>query len=155
MPGANERGAGKAQCDVMGRRPFVIFGLLVVFLAVFIPWLAFRARGNASTGPQAVPAELRAGQALFQTNCGTCHTLYAAGTVGDFAPNLDELLAPSGPPSGPAAPQTITATEGRVLNALKKGVDTTTTPGRMPAGILDEQQAEEVARFVARTAGQG
>ncbi len=96
----------------MRKRTFVIFGLLLVVLAVLIPWLAFRSRGDAATGEQKVPANLKAGQALFQTNCGTCHTLYAAGTDGNFAPNLDELLAPSGAPSGPTAQQTIEATEG-------------------------------------------
>ena len=25
--------------------------------------------------------------------CGTCHTLYSAGTDGNYGPNLDELLA--------------------------------------------------------------
>jgi hypothetical protein len=42
-----------------------------------------------------------------------------------------------------------------VLNALENGVDSSTTPGRMPAGILNKQQAEEVAEFVAHTAGEG
>ncbi len=139
----------------MSKRTFVIFGLLVVVLTVLIPWLAFRSRGDAATGEQKVPADLKAGQALFQTNCGTCHTLYAAGTDGNFAPDLDELLAPSGPPSGPTAQLTIKGIESRVLNALEHGVDTTTTPGRMPAGILNGQQAKEVAKFVAHTAGEG
>lgn len=139
----------------MSRKTFVVFGLLVAFLAVLIPWLAFRSNGDATTGAQEVPADLKEGQSLFQTNCGTCHTLYAAGTDGNFAPNLDELLAPSGPPEGPNAQQTIKATEGRVLNAIDNGVDSSTTPGRMPAGILNEQQAEVVAEFVARTAGEG
>ncbi len=138
----------------MRKKTFVIFGLLVVFLAVLIPWLAFRSRGDAATGAQQVPANLKTGQALFQTNCGTCHTLYAAGTDGNFAPDLDVLLAPSGPPSGPTAQQTINATKGRVLNAIDNGVDST-TPGRMPAGILDGQQAQQVAQFVAEEAGKG
>jgi mono/diheme cytochrome c family protein len=139
----------------MSRKTFVIFGLLVVFLAVLIPWLVFRADGDASTGAKDVPADLTAGQSLFATNCGNCHTLYAAGTDGNFAPNLDELLAPTGPPSGAGAEKTIEQTEGRVLNAIDEGVDSTTTPGRMPAGILSGEQAEEVAEFVARTAGEG
>ncbi len=42
-----------------------------------------------------------------------------------------------------------------MLNAVENGVDSSTTPGRMPAGILNEAQAEEVAAFVAATAGQG
>jgi mono/diheme cytochrome c family protein len=138
----------------MSKKTFVIFGLLVLFLAALIPWLAFRADGDAANA-EPVPANLKGGQSLFETNCGTCHTLYAAGTDGNFAPNLDELLAPTGPPEGPNAQQTIEATEGRVLNAIENGVDSSTTPGRMPGGILNEEQAHEVAAFVAATAGEG
>ena len=138
----------------MSKKTFVIFGLLVIFLAVLIPWLAFRSRGDAETGAQKVSADLKGGQSLFQTNCGTCHTLYAAGTDGNYGPDLDELLAPSGPPSGATAASTIKSTEGRVLSAVKDGVDSS-TPGRMPGGILNQAQSQEVAEFVARTAGEG
>jgi mono/diheme cytochrome c family protein len=133
----------------MSKKTFVIFGLLVLFLAVLIPWLAFRSDGDAEAGAREVPADLQTGQALFQTNCGNCHTLYSAGTDGNFGPNLDLLLAPTGPPSGDTAPPT-----GRVLNAINHGVDST-TPGRMPGGIISGRQAEEVAAFVAQTAGRG
>lgn len=139
----------------MSKKTFIAFGVVVAVLAVLIPWLAFRSNGDAATGAQEVPADLKEGQSLFQTNCGTCHTLYAAGTDGNFAPDLDELLAPSGPPEGPNAAKTIEATEGRVLSAIENGVDSSTTPGRMPAGILNSQQAEQVAKFVASTAGNG
>lgn len=139
----------------MSKRTFIVFGLLVLVLAALIPWLAFRADGDAAEGAEEVPANLEAGQSLFQTNCGTCHTLYAAGTDGNFGPDLDELLAPTGLPSGPGAQQTIEATEGRVLHAIDAGVDGSTTPGRMPAGILSGEQAKEVAEFVAHTAGEG
>jgi mono/diheme cytochrome c family protein len=132
-----------------------MFGLLVAVLAVLIPWLAFRTDGDAETGAQEVPAGLEAGQSLFQTNCGTCHTLYAAGTNGNYGPDLDTLLAEAGKPEGPTAEDTISGIEGRVLNAVEEGVDSSTTPGRMPGGILNQQQAKEVAEFVARTAGEG
>jgi mono/diheme cytochrome c family protein len=140
----------------MSKRTFIWFGILILVLAVAIPWLAFRSKGDASSGDQEVAASLKGGQSLFQTNCGTCHTLYSAGTDGNYAPNLDELLAPSGPPEGDAktVEQTVEATEGRVLNAVEKGIDSG-TPGRMPGGILNEEQAKEVAEFVARTAGEG
>jgi mono/diheme cytochrome c family protein len=138
----------------MSKRTFIAFGLLILVLAVVIPWLAFRSKGDAETGVQEVPASLKKGQSLFQTNCGTCHTLYAAGTDGNYGPDLDELLAPSGPPEGETAKETIKATEGRVLNAVENGVDSS-TPGRMPGGILNQEQAKEVARFVATTAGEG
>jgi mono/diheme cytochrome c family protein len=135
----------------MSKKTFIVFGLVVVVLAVLIPWLAFRNDGDAARGAQEVPSDLKSGQSLFQTNCGTCHTLYAAGTDGNYAPDLDELLTPSGPATGKEVGQV----EGRVLNAVENGVDSTTTPGRMPGGILNEQQAKEVAEFVAHTAGEG
>jgi mono/diheme cytochrome c family protein len=139
----------------MSRNTFISFGVVVLVLAVVIPWLVFRSDGDAATGAQDVPAQLDEGQSLFQTNCGNCHTLYAAGTDGNFAPNLDELLAPTGAPSGPGAEGTIKGLEGRVRNAVEEGVDSTTTPGRMPPGILSGPQVEAVAEFVAHTAGEG
>jgi mono/diheme cytochrome c family protein len=140
----------------MSKRTFIWFGILVVVLAVVIPWLAFRSKGDAETGDQKVASNLKSGQSLFQTNCGTCHALYSAGTDGNYAPNLDELLAPSGPPEGDpkTVESTIKATEGRVLNAVENGINSS-TPGRMPGGILNKEQAKEVAEFVANTAGEG
>ena len=135
----------------MSKRTFITFGVLLFVLAVVIPWLAFRGSGDANTGAQKVPAHLKTGQALFETNCGTCHTLYAAGTDGNYGPDLDELLAPTGPAEDDA--KTIEGIEGRVLNAQKEGVDSN-TPGRMPPAILNEQQQKEVAEFVAATAGE-
>ncbi len=139
----------------MSKKTFVIFGLVVVFLAVLIPWLAFRADGDPDRGAQQVATNLEEGQTLFQDNCGNCHTLYAAGTDGNFGPDLDITLAEEGVPEGEGAAETIKATKGRVLDAIRKGVDGTTTPGRMPPGILSGEQAEEVAEFVAHTAGSG
>jgi mono/diheme cytochrome c family protein len=136
----------------MSKRTFIAFGLLILVLAVVIPWLAFRSKGDAEAGPQEVPASLKSGQSLFQTNCGTCHTLYAAGTDGNYGPDLDELLAPTGPAEGDK--EAIEQIEGRVLNAVENGVNGT-TPGRMPGGILNKEQAKEVAQFVAVTAGRG
>ncbi len=136
----------------MSKRTFIVFGLLVVVLAVVIPWLIFNSKGDAQNGDQSVASDLKSGQSLFQTNCGTCHTLYAAGTDGNYGPNLDELLAPTGPPEGDA--KTIKGTKERVLNAVENGADGE-APGRMPAGILNQEQGEEVAEFVAHVAGEG
>lgn len=138
----------------MSKKTFVIFGLLVVVLAVLIPWLAFRADGDSA--PEAsVPSDLEPAKALFQNSCGNCHTLYAGETDGNFGPDLDELLAAAGPPEGSEAEETIERTESRVLNAIEEGVDGSTVSGRMPPGILNGEQAEEVSEFVARTAGEG
>lgn len=138
----------------MSKKTFIWFGVLVAVLAVLIPWLAFRADGESPEGAD-VAASLESGKELFDINCGACHTLYAAETDGNFGPDLDVLLAPTGPPEGSGAEDAIKATEGRVLNAIEEGVDGTTTTGRMPGGIIDGEQAEEVAEFVARTAGEG
>jgi mono/diheme cytochrome c family protein len=137
----------------MSKRTFYTFAVLLFVLAVVIPWLAFRGSGDANTGAEKVPAHLKAGQALFETNCGTCHTLYAAGTDGNYGPNLDELLAPTGPVE-PTDTKTQKGIEARVINAQKEGVDSN-TPGRMPPAILNETQQQEVAEFVAATAGEG
>lgn len=141
----------------MSKRTFIWFGVLVLVLAVLIPWAVFGAKGDGESGEMEVPANLEGAQSIFVTNCGTCHALYSAGTDGNYGPDLDELLAPNGPPEGDAKEiaETAEPIEGRVLNAIEKGVDGSTTPGRMPPGILNEEQAEEVSEFVARTAGSG
>src|ERR1700742_4788062 len=135
----------------MSKRTFIPFGLLVFVLAVVIPCLAFRGSGDANTGAQAVPAHLKTGQALFETNCGTCHTLYAAGTDGNYGPDLDELMATTGQAETPEQAEQIAE---RVLNAEKEGVDSN-TPGRMPPAILNPEQQKEVAEFVGAVAGRG
>lgn len=139
----------------MSKRTFIWFAVLMAVLAFVIPFAIFRAKGDGESGEMKVPAGLENSQSLFVTNCGTCHALYSAGTDGNYGPDLDELLAPAGPPEGETAKDTIKATEGRVLNAIENGVDGSTTPGRMPGGILNEEQAQEVSEFVARTAGEG
>ncbi|HEX5984836.1 MAG TPA: cytochrome c [Solirubrobacterales bacterium] len=135
----------------MSKRTFIWFGVLVVVLAGLIPWLVFGAKGDGESEDRSVPQGLSQAQSLFVTNCGNCHALYSAGTDGNYAPDLDELLAPS----GPLEEDSIKSTEGRVLNAIEQGIDSETTPGRMPGGILNEEQAKEVSEFVARTAGEG
>jgi mono/diheme cytochrome c family protein len=136
----------------MSKRTFIVFGLLVVVLAVAIPWLVFDGKGDAKNGAQAVPVKLEQGQELFKINCGNCHTLYAAGTDGNYGPDLDELLSTSG--EAATTPEAIKGNKERVLNAVENGIDSG-TPGRMPGGILNEEQAKEVAEFVANTAGEG
>ncbi len=139
----------------MTKKPFIVFGLVLVFLAVLIPLWAFTTDGDPAKGRMEVPENLKKGQTLFDTNCGTCHTLYAAGTDGDFGPNLDQQLAPAGTATGPGAAETMDGIKTQVLNAIEKGYDDATYPGRMPAGIVVGPEAESIAEFVAQTAGRG
>ena len=140
----------------MRKRTFVIFSVLLAFLAVLVPLWAFSVDGSSEAGRRGVPADLEEGKTLFQVNCGNCHQLYAAGTDGNFGPNLDMQLAPTGPPEEgtEAGLEAIEGTSERVLAAIQNGFQGTDR-GRMPAGILTGEQAEQVARFVATVAGRG
>jgi sulfite dehydrogenase len=45
----------------------------------------------AGQSPYAAPSAAPDGKALFASNCGSCHTLSAAGTDGQVGPKLDGL----------------------------------------------------------------
>jgi mono/diheme cytochrome c family protein len=139
----------------MSKKPFVIFGLVLAFLAVVVPAWAFMSNGDPAEGRTEVPESLKTGQSLFVDNCGNCHKLYSAGTYGDFGPDLDQKLAPAGTPTGPDAASQIDGTRAQVMSAIENGYDDPTVPGRMPAGIVSGPVADEIADFVAQTAGRG
>ena len=132
----------------MNKRIFISFGLLALLLVVVIPFWAFNKDGSNSSSPEKVAASDEGARALFQTNCGSCHTLARAGTDGVVGPNLDARLAPNATTA--PTPDQVAATESRVLTAIQQGVGN----GAMPAGILESTNATEVANFVARVAGQ-
>jgi mono/diheme cytochrome c family protein len=73
------------------------------------------------------------GEAVFISNCGSCHTLAAAGTSGTTGPNLDELK-----------PDQATV-EQQVRNG----------GGGMPAfeGKLSDAEIAAVSSYVAQNAG--
>jgi mono/diheme cytochrome c family protein len=127
----------------MNRSSYVLFGLVAILCAILIPAWAISREGGEQASPQNVPADLQEGKDLFVTNCGSCHTLYKAGTDGVVGPDLDDLLAPPSPT--PPDPATI---RPRVLSAINNGIG-----GQMPAGILSGPQAKEVANFVSEVAG--
>jgi mono/diheme cytochrome c family protein len=124
----------------MNKRPIVIFLIFAAICLVALPAWALTKRGSsdASNG-SSVPASDRVGMQLFQTNCGSCHTMQAAGTDGMIGPNLDQLLA-----TGSKTAQTVKSNRDRVLSAVEGGLN-----GRMPKGILQGAQAKQVAQFVA------
>ena len=76
---------------------------------------------------QPLSAEEQRGSELFVANCGTCHTLEAAGTDGSIGPNLAE------------AP----VDEQEVLDKIAEG------PGPMPSNLVTGADARAVAKFVA------
>jgi mono/diheme cytochrome c family protein len=123
----------------MSKKAFFIFGIVVVFFGLLLPYWAISKEGGESASPEKVAASDQEAKELFQTNCGACHTLARAGTDGIVGPSLDDIL-------GQGTPET---NKQRVLSAIENGVE-----GRMPAGILEGADADEVADFVSRVAGQ-
>ncbi len=123
----------------MSKRTFVIFGIFAVAFGLLVPYWAISKEGGESASPEKVAASDQEAKELFQANCGACHTLSRAGTDGIVGPDLDDLL-------GQGTPE---ANEQRVANAIQNGIE-----GRMPAGILTGEDADLVADFVARVAGQ-
>jgi mono/diheme cytochrome c family protein len=139
----------------MSKRPFLIFGALVALVAV-IGYIAFSKEGSDEAVAVPVESADQETQEIFATNCGTCHTLAAGGTDGVVGPNLDEILPTQVTPPTGTAEEVAEANESayggvysRVLNAVTCGLE-----GRMPAGILQGEDAQEVAAFVAAYAGQ-
>jgi mono/diheme cytochrome c family protein len=103
---------------------------------------------SASGSPQAAnveqplsPAQVH-GRQLFVQNCGSCHTLDAAGTVGNVGPNLGD----------------IAIEEQDVLAAIRRGGGThskgqgTGPSGTMPRNLVTGKDAQDVADFVAANA---
>jgi len=128
----------------MNKRAFLSFALLAVLMAVIIPLWAFSKDGSS----EETTTSDEESRELFVDNCGSCHTLEAAGTDGIVGPDLDERLG--GTVSGEPTPEAIEGSSGRALNAIVNGLG----EGAMPAGILQGAQAEQVADYVGRTAGQ-
>jgi cytochrome c551 len=139
---AGGRGAARETYLTGGRRAFPI-AILVIYVAlgIAVPAAVIAARGEAEGGVGALRTEqvgerLENGKELFIATCKSCHALDAVQATGVTGPNLDEL-------SG--------LDRERVMNAIENGG---TGQGRMPAGLLQGQDAEDVAAYVERVAGQ-
>jgi mono/diheme cytochrome c family protein len=90
---------------------------------------------------QPLSAAEQHGQDLFVQNCGSCHTLDAAGTVGQIGPNLDD----------------IAITQADVLSAIRTGGGRHSRgaggqTGNMPRNLVTGKDAQDVAAFVAASA---
>jgi cbb3-type cytochrome c oxidase subunit III len=91
-----------------------------------------------------------AGKQLFVANCGSCHTLADAGTKGTIGPNLDDAFGP-GREQG-FEESTIAAIVADQIRFPSK--EKVTDQGAvMPADIVEGQDADSVAEYVASVAG--
>jgi cbb3-type cytochrome c oxidase subunit III len=89
------------------------------------------------------------GKDLFVKNCGACHTLRDAGTTGKIGPDLDYAFVQS---------RINGLGEDTILQVVRAQIaypvttPSTGAPG-MPANIVEGQDADDVATYVASVAG--
>jgi mono/diheme cytochrome c family protein len=93
------------------------------------------------------PPDLVRGKELFvgKGTCGSCHTLRRANTKGTQGPNLDEAF-------GSARRQGIK--EPTIRGVVKDQIALVIRGSIMPKNLVKGQDAEDVAAYVARVAGQ-
>ena len=124
-----------------GSRGFrVVIPLLYVALGIAVPAVVIASRDEATGGTpkvddQKASATVKRGKLLFRQTCASCHSLEAINARGVTGPNLDQIGQ---------------VNRARVLSAIKVGG---TGQDRMPAGLLAGPDAEAVADFVSRAAG--
>jgi mono/diheme cytochrome c family protein len=124
-----------------GRMFSVTMVLLYLGLGIAVPAAVIASRGEAEGGVGSLRTEQAStgqetGKELFISTCKSCHNLDAVQAEGVTGPDLDELGG---------------LDKQRVLNAIKNGG---TGQDRMPANLLQGTDAQEVAAYVARVAGQ-
>jgi cytochrome c553 len=124
-----------------GRLFTVSIVVIYVGLGVVVPALVIANRSEAEGGVGSLRGETptaqeEKGKVLFMETCKSCHTLAAVNAHGVTGPNLDELGG---------------VDKQRVLNAIKNGG---TGENRMPANLLSGPDAEAVAVYVSKVAGQ-
>jgi mono/diheme cytochrome c family protein len=124
--------------------PVVYVGLGIAIPAVVIA-NGEEKEGNTGALANSVPdGQLENGKELFQNTCATCHSLKAVNAQGVTGPDLDDLGLDS---------STLKArkqSEARILNAIHIGG---TGERRMPANLLQGDNAAAVAAFVVDVAG--
>src|SRR3954453_17563748 len=95
-------------------------------------------------------ANLDRGQQLFTQKCGSCHTLAGAGTSGDVGPNLDYAFK-----QARANGMDSDTIEGVVSAQVEvpRPAAPQQTDVYMPAGLVEGDDLNDVAAYVASVAG--
>ena len=124
-----------------GRRgATLLFVLSILVLGIAVPAAVIATDKSRSSIPEANVKELtelqQHGRELFDLRCKNCHTLAAAKATARVGPNLDDLQPP----------------KALVLDAIAKG--RAKGNGNMAARLVEGEDAEAVAQFVAVAVGQ-
>ncbi len=150
-----QRGTGTAsptRRDPGRRGSNMAISLFVVTAVVFgigLPLLMLTGNhhnASAQIGGIKLTAGERVGRELFGEHCGVCHTLAAANAVGKVGPNLDVLK-----PAQSVVLNTIN--NGCLPNPPKGSNEGCLGQGVMPSAVVQGQDAQDVAAFVAKVAG--
>jgi cytochrome c5 len=137
-------GAAREAYMTRGRRVFALLVVLAyVGIGIAVPAVVIASRGTrlgnsaqlSQTKVRDVRAAVHDGKQIFSESCASCHTLAASNARGVTGPDLDNIG---------------TVTPARVRSAIKIGG---TGQNRMPAGLLQGQQANDVAQYVSTVAG--
>ena len=122
-----------------GRRATVtVIVFLCLAFGVALPTLVIandEHQDKAGRADVKLTAAEKRGRELFGHTCNQCHTLAASKTVGRVGPNLDNLRPP----------------KALILNAIAQG--RARGVGRMPAQLLQGQDAQDVAAYVSKVEG--
>jgi mono/diheme cytochrome c family protein len=135
-------GAAREAYLTRGRRSFpLVILLLYLGAGVAVPAAVIASRGESEGAvgklrTEEPTASEEEGKELFIQTCKSCHTLDAVNAHGVTGPDLDDLGG---------------LDRQRVLSAIRRGG---TGQGRMPARLLQGQDAQDVALYVSRVAGQ-
>ncbi len=124
-----------------GRRiAYGLFALTLVLFGIAVPGLVVAGvesrNADPASGISSLTAEEERGRAIFGRMCNQCHTLAAAGGAATVGPNLD-VLRP---------------TKNLTLDAIENG--RARGNGAMAADLVEGEEAEAVASFVAKAVGQ-
>ena len=123
---------------------YVAFGVAIPLLFL----TGNHANASKQIGGIKLTAAEKQGRELFGANCGVCHTLAGANAVGKVGPNLDALK-----PGESLVLRTIN--NGCLQAAGGTSSQACLGYGNMPAGIVQGRQAQDVAAFVSKVAGNG
>ncbi|HKF80420.1 MAG TPA: cytochrome c [Thermoleophilaceae bacterium] len=119
----------------------VVIPLLYLALGIAVPAAVIASRGESEGGvgrleQSGLSSREEHGKELFEHTCASCHNLDAVNARGVTGPDLDKIG---------------NVTKQRVLSAIRVGG---TRQRRMPSGLLQGDDAEDVALYVSKVAGQ-